>query len=246
MLTLDYDRWDVRAGEVLLDLGCGKGRHTFEALGRGLHVVSVDLDLPSLKETRATTTLLRDEQQVPAGPRSAFVRATALKLPFADGVFDRVVASEVLEHIRDDGDALAEITRVLRPGGGLAVTVPRFWPERVCWMLSRQYHSNAGGHVRIYRTTELVRKIQGAGCRVVDSHFAHAFHSPYWWLKCLCGIDNDRAKLPALYHRFLLWDLMRRPRFVRAAERVLDPVLGKSVVLYASKARRTRTGRVAA
>ena len=54
MLTVDYERFDVRAGDLLLDLGCGFGRHTYEALARGAHVVSCDMALPELEAIRNT------------------------------------------------------------------------------------------------------------------------------------------------------------------------------------------------
>ena len=71
-------------------------------------------------------------------------------MPFPDGAFDRVIAAEVLEHIPADQAAMAEIARVLRPGGLLAVTVPAWLPERICWRLSDDYHNVPGGHVRIF------------------------------------------------------------------------------------------------
>lgn len=245
-MTLDYDRWGVEPGELILDLGCGTGRHTFEAVRRGSNVVSADLSLEALRETAATSALMEAERRGTQGARSLCVGAHALRLPFRDGAFDRVIASEVLEHIDGDCAVLAEIARVLESHGEFVVTVPRFWPERVCWALSRAYHSNPGGHVRIYRAGELRAKLEGAGFEVVDMHFAHALHSPYWWLKCLFGVDKEKAKLPALYHRFLVWDLTRRPRSVRWLERALNPFLGKSVVFYASKHAASRTDRVAA
>lgn len=235
MLTLDYDRWGVRVGDLILDLGCGGGRHTTEALRRGANVISADLSLAALKETAAASKLVVGAGEAAGGPRSLCVRAHALHLPFADEAFDRVIASEVLEHIDHDCDALSEIARVVKPNGSLVVSVPRFWPERVCWALSRSYHSNPGGHVRIYRAGELRSKMRGAGFEVVDAHFSHALHSPYWWLKCVFGVHNEKARVPLLYHRFLVWELMRRPRALQVLERFLNPILGKSVVLYASK-----------
>ena len=74
-------------------------------------------------------------------PRS---RATRSALPFADGTFDRVIASEVLEHIPDDTAAMRELARVLRPGGAMAVTVPRCVPEAINWALSDEYHDTPG------------------------------------------------------------------------------------------------------
>jgi SAM-dependent methyltransferase len=231
MLTVDFDRLGVRSGDRLLDLGCGTGRHSFEALKRGATVVSLDLNGADLRQAGAWMTAMRDAGESAAAGHP--VRADALLLPFTDAAFDHVIASEVLEHIPEDSRAIAEIARVLRPGGGLAVSVPRWFSESVCWALSDEYHSNPGGHVRIYRADELTRKLETAGFGVVCEDFAHALHSPYWWLRCLFG---ETAPLPAAYHRMLLWDIERSPRILRVAERALNPVLGKSVVLYLTHA----------
>ena len=125
-------------------------------------------------------------------PSDRFVgvlRGDATKLPFADGSFDRVITSEVLEHIQDDVAAIAELVRVLKPGGTFAATVPTWFPEKINWMLSDEYHApkSVGGHVRIYTATELKAKLRSAGLEVTGSHHAHALHSPYWWLKCAVG-----------------------------------------------------------
>jgi SAM-dependent methyltransferase len=174
--------------------------------------------------------------EVPAGGRLRSVVADARHLPFADGEFDVVIAAEVLEHIHDDRAAIAELGRVLRPGGVLAVTVPRWWPEKVCWALSREYHEVPGGHIRIYRRHDLVERLRRAGLTIVaPHHHAHALHSPYWWLRCAIGVSRDGAVAARLYHRFLVYDLTRRPRWTRTLERALNPVLGKSVVVYAHR-----------
>ena len=108
------------------------------------------------------------------------VNGDATRLPFPDGTFDRIIASEVMEHIPDDLAALDELTRVLKPGGTLAVTIPAWLPEKVCWALSDEYHAPIveGGHVRIYTESELRSKMRGAGLDAGAAHHAHALHSP--------------------------------------------------------------------
>ncbi len=232
MLTIDFERLGLRAGDRVLDLGAGSGRHAFEAFRRGARVTLVDLAASDLARAAATLTAMAAAGEAPPGAAFALVRADALRLPFPDASFERVVAAEVLEHIPDDRRAIAELARVLRPAGTVAVSVPRWFPERVCWALSRAYHERPGGHVRIYRRSELRHRLQAAGIRVVGSSHAHALHVPYWWLRCLVGPDDDTHPAVRLYHRFLVWDITRRPVWVRRLERVLDPVLGKSLVLY--------------
>jgi len=235
VLTIDFDRLRLEAGDRLLDVGAGTGRHSFEGLRRGADVVALDLDQGDLGSAEATLVAMAEAGESHPAGRSQTLVADALCLPFADGTFDAVIASEVLEHIGDDERAIAEISRVLKPGGRLAVSVPRWYPERICWAISREYHSNAGGHVRIYRGRELRQQLERARLKVVGSHHAHALHSPYWWLRCWFGVRDERRLIPRLYHRLLVWDISRRPLATRLAERVLNPLLGKSLVLYLEK-----------
>ena len=239
MLTVNYARLDVRAGERVLDLGCGFGRHSYEALKRGAEVVACDLARPEVEQVRDLARLLVAEGEVDESVMAAPVQGNALGLPFDDDSFDRVIASEVLEHIDDDEAAFAELARVLRPGGRLAVTIPSWLPETVCWKLSNDYHAPAvpGGHVRIYRLRDVRRRLAAAGLQPGRRHRAHALHSPYWWLRCAVGPNRDvgENRLVKAYNRVLEWDIVKRPFVTSAAERLLNPLLGKSLVVYADK-----------
>ena len=250
MLTVDYDRLGLRAGELVLDLGCGFGRHAYEVMRRGGQVVACDMSLPELHEVRSTHAEMRAENEIEPHIVASTAAGDATRLPFVDNCFDRIIASEVLEHVPDDQGALDELQRVLRPGGVIAATVPAFLPERICWALSDEYHApiQVGGHVRIYTRPELVAKMVMAGLAPVDYHRAHALHSPYWWLKCAVGTENDDNPMVKAYLKFLTWDIVEQPAVTRAAEKVLSPVLGKSAILYARKPAIAREGstRVAA
>ena len=236
MLTVRYDRFGLQPGERVLDIGCGFGRHAFETARRGGHVVAVDAGLDEVNgvATMFAAMALEGEFQ-PDDVSATAVQGDTLALPFASNSFDRIICSEMLEHISNDALAVTELTRVLRPGGTLAVTVPRTGPERLNWLLSSEYHNVPGGHVRIYTRRGLESQLGNAGLHIEGHHFAHALHSPYWWLKCLVGTTNDTNIFVRAYHRLLVWDIMKRPRTTRWLEAILNPVLGKSLVLYATK-----------
>jgi SAM-dependent methyltransferase len=236
VLTIDFERFPVHAGHVVLDIGCGRGRHGFAALRRGATLVSVDLDIGSLRDVRSMSTAMAHERQTHPHSSSHFSSGDATRLPFATASFDVVIASEVIEHISDDEAALAEFHRVLKPAGRLAVSVPREWPERVCWFLSHDYHDDAGGHVRIYREQQLRAKLHSAGFAVWGRHHAHALHSPYWWLRCALGVRKEDVGLSGLYHGLLAWQIRSAPTFLDAVEHALDPMMGKSLVVYATNA----------
>lgn len=233
MLTVDYDRLGLRRGDRVLDLGCGFGRHAFEAARRGAEVVALDAGADELRDVQAMFLAMVTEGELDVGScHAGAVRADAGRLPFDDGAFDRVIAAEVLEHIPDDVRAMAELARVLRAGGTMAVTVPRCGPEVVNWLLSDAYHDVPGGHVRIYRRSALVRRLAACGLVPVARHHAHGLHTPYWWLRCLVGPANEAHAAVAAYHRLLVWEIVKRPRVTRIAGRLLDPLIGKSLVVY--------------
>ncbi len=233
---MDLDSLELKDGQRVLDLGCGEGRHLHAMYYHAkVHAIGVDLGFEDVVKTRNGFETYPDSE----GEEKRFDLAVgnALKLPFADGTFDTVVCSEVLEHIPDYQQAIKEITRILKPGGNLAVSVPRKWPERICWSLSEGYHNTPGGHVRIFEAAALRKDIEKEGLHFFRRHWAHGLHSPYWWLKCLLWEKRDTFWLIKLYHRFLVWDLMSRPWLTRALEKVADPLMGKSVVLYFAKER---------
>ena len=245
MLTVDFEKFPINPGDRVLDLGCGGGRHAYEAYRRGARVVAADLDPKELPPVGSMFAAMRMEGEAAPPAGATPLAADATRLPFADGAFDAIIAAEILEHVPEDAAAMAEIARVLRPGGTVAVTVPAWLPERVCWALSREYHEVPGGHVRIFTRAELTAKLASAGLTPTGAHHAHGLHSAYWWLKCAVGVHDDSRLAVRAYHRLLVWDIMRRPALTRLSEAALNPLIGKSLVIYARKIQTTRNGFVA-
>lgn len=235
--TINIDRLGLRPSDKLLDLGCGEGRHSISAfLKSDIQVVGLDLsakDLATAKGRLTDFNIHADKIE-----RCSFIQGSGFTLPFADHTFDQVICSEVLEHIIEYEKVLGEIKRVLKPGGVFAVSVPRYFPEWVCWQLSDAYHEVEGGHVRIFNINTLKNQIAAKNMHLLGRHWAHSLHVPYWWLRCLFWSrdENQPTKeahwLVRQYHRFLVWDLMQRPKLTQILDKLLNPLLGKSVVMY--------------
>ena len=232
MLTVAFKRISTIPGARVLDAGCGTGRHICEAFRRqGVTVTGIDLKWDDLLRTRNFLSLMTKEK----GGKWAVAQANITKLPFADGFFDVVICSEVLEHVDNDATAVSELRRVLKPAGDLVVTVPRYLPERICWAISEAYHDEPGGHVRIYRKRGLRKLLENDGSICLYTEYRHGLHSPYWWLKCLVGHKNETFPLVRAYRKFLEWDIIHHPPLIRTLERMLNPFIGKSVVFYLKK-----------
>lgn len=237
MLTVKFDRLSIDTDTLFLDAGSGFGRHAFEAARRGARVVALDFAADEVAVTRATFAAMVEAGEINPDRLAGVIRGDATCLPFRDSSFNCIVTSEVLEHIHDDVRALGELSRVLRPGGTLAATVPSWFPEKINWMLSDEYHAPfvPGGHVRIYSASELKSKMCSVGLSLRGTHRAHALHSPYWWLRCVVGPTRQDNKLVNSYKKFLEWDIIAAPRTTRILDKALSPVLGKSYVVYSQK-----------
>lgn len=230
LLTVDLERLDIQPGDRLLDAGCGEGRHCFGALERGARVVGLDLDLPSL---RAAAGGLRDRGRE-RGRMGAMLQGDTFHLPFPDDAFDRVICSEVMEHVHDFRAAARELARVTRPGGTLAVTIPTATSEHLYLRLGDDYFESPGGHIRIFRPRQLAEGLAAAGFATRGVGFAHGLHTPYWVLRSVMGLpDADGSALVRAYRRFLI--RATASRFLARVEDVLNYVCPKSVILYAER-----------
>jgi ubiquinone/menaquinone biosynthesis C-methylase UbiE len=234
VLTIDFDLLGIKSGDRVLDIGCGEGRHSWEACKRtDCSVCAVDIEPASLEKAKYVFVAL--DRQKESNGRWHVVRGDAMNLSFRDASFDRIICSETLEHIRDDQRGIRELARVLKDDGILAVSVPSYLPEAIFWKLSKDYHNQPGGHVRKYKAKELAASLHQNNLTVFAVRRKHGLHSIYWLLRCIFGINNQKSLIPSLYHKFLVWDLKTRSTSVRLLDSFLNLFLSKSVVIYIRK-----------
>lgn len=231
MLTVDFDRLGVKPGETVLDAGCGGGRHSIEFIIRGARVFSLDMDMECLRKTRFELAAMI--QQGAAHGQACFQvhSGDALRLPFRDETFDRIICAEVMEHVDDDHLACRELTRVLRKGGHIAITVPTYFSEMLYDALTYEYFTSPGGHVRKYLPKKLASIMRENGLVIYDIDFRHAFHTVYWLIRSVVGLHLNDHPMTKGYRKFLTLGLFSP--FMRKAERFFDNFFPKSLILYA-------------
>jgi SAM-dependent methyltransferase len=231
MLTVNFRRLPLRRTDLVLDAGCGEGRHAFACFRRDCSILGMDLDKKSLLKARWVLGEMKKRKD--GNGNALFLRGDALSFPFRTGTFDKVICSEVIEHVRDDRLGVQELARILKDRGRIAITVPTTATERMYKRLSGEYFRTPGGHIRIVNPRALARSMEENGLRVYAVGFAHSFHTPYWMLRCLFGLHDEKAIIPRLYRKFLHLALFSSP--LRLSEKICNFFFPKSIILYAQK-----------
>ena len=237
MLTIDYSLLGIKDGERVLDVGCGEGRHSWEACKTANCLVyALDIEVGGLDKARY---MFQDmDKRGESRGRWILIKGDTMSLPFKDATFDKIICAEVLEHIPDDQQSIRELVRVLKDDGIIAISVPAYLPEAICWKLSRDYHDQPGGHIRIYKTSELVAPLRQNNLHLYATRHKHALHSIYWILRCLFGVNKEKALIPSLYYKFLVWDIKTKSKPIRLLEDFLNHFFPKSMVFYAGRSQK--------
>ena len=203
---------------LVLEVGAGTGANLPVLLASGAgRVVACDVSVDALRH---------------AGCAATMTRADASHLPFRSGTVDLLLAADVIEHLDDDGTALREFVRVLRPGGHLVLTVPAFpslWgPQDI-----------VSHHRRRYRRAALLALLHDAGVGVATCfHFNYLLFAPIWVArKILLGLDVKIASENEV-NTTLLNRLLTRVFFADVdTAPLLRPPFGVSLCVVAAKQR---------
>lgn len=238
--------------EKILDLGCGTGYYLFllSNLPISLNLTGLDNDKKALDEAKTTLKKRKIE----------FVLGDSHTLPFKDNTFDKVVASEVLEHLVDDERALREIFRILKPNGIIIISVPSinypfFW-DPINWILQRLFnmHIKRGffsgiwnDHLRLYRLQDIRKKFEKAKFKVLSSEELTFWCLPFnhylvnlvarllYDIKIVPQVADMISKFKEIKKPFILNLAFKFVNFVDKVNEIFPQKSGVSILVSAAK-----------
>ncbi len=169
------DGLELKNGEKILDLGCGDGFyiHLLTQLPVNLDITGFDYDDIVLKNARKNI----------GNNKIKLISGTAEKTPFKNESFNKIIMTEVLEHVGDDKKAMKEVHRILKKNGTLVLTVPSYdfpflW-DPLNWILQKGFNKHIHGigffagiwayHIRLYKQKDLEKIMKQAGFKLEQS-----------------------------------------------------------------------------
>ncbi len=218
-----YRFLDPKPSDKVLDVGCASGRQIFRIINRVAEGHGVDIAASFI----AVANRYRSEQGL---IRTSFQVAAIESLPFTDGYFDKLICGEVLEHVFDRDVALAELRRVLKPGGLLVITVPNLNADGTWWgrllryfkirsftpmteFSQKELHRHGDSHVREFTAETMRDWLEGRQWQVLDLTTASFIDGPCidWLLKVPLHLPPARWLIIRLEY-FFTWSRLRLGR----------------------------------
>jgi SAM-dependent methyltransferase len=222
----------IDAADTVVDVGCGVGSASVFAADCGAAVYAVDIDACVLakveermrgrKTVRPFRTLLSD-----ANP-----------LPLPDGVATRVVAQEVLEHVDDPRQFVAELVRIGQPGALYLLSVPDPSAEKLHKILAPESYWRKPNHLRIFEREDFISLVRDTGLSI-EKRLSYSFFWSMWWILFWSGqgeIAAGAPGTPVLEHWNKTWSALRKTRNGPRIMQALDEFMPKNQVILARKA----------
>ena len=166
------DLFPVRLGLTVLDVGCGDGVFLVYGELRGFNMTGLEISTTRVKRAKQ---LLRSK-----GIYADVVVGDVNKIPFNDGVFDVVVASEVIEHVPDPLAAVSEMKRVVKSGGSVVAAVP--YKEKIIYdqCIHCGKFTPRNGHLHSFDVPKIIELLKSVGLKDMSYYRCVSLRTPFW------------------------------------------------------------------
>lgn len=223
-----FKGFEITAEDTVLDVGCGDGGNVSFCGMRGAKIIIADIDAAKVEATRQRLS------DTPARDVECHV-TDCNPLPIADATATRVVSTEVIEHVDDPAQFLAELVRVGKPGALYLLSVPHPSSEDLQKDIASPEYFQKPNHIRIISEEQFKAMVSDAGLEII-SHNQYGFYWSMWMLLFWeAKVDFSNPDHPLLNHWADTWQtVLDSPRGAQIKQ-ALDAVVAKSQVIIARK-----------
>jgi ubiquinone/menaquinone biosynthesis C-methylase UbiE len=218
----------IADSDTVVDVGCGEGANIHFCARFASHVIAIDID-----PTRAATTKAR----LQSGSKATYavVLSDANPIPIESATADKVVCTEVLEHVDDPVQVLSELVRIGKPGATYLLSVPDALTESVMKRVGSKAIFEKPHHIRIIQRDEFEQMVINAGL-IIKNHTYRSFYWAVWFaLSWRCGVSIWHGRHPVLDHWARTWNAVLELPHGQDCKDALDMAMPKSQVIVASK-----------
>jgi ubiquinone/menaquinone biosynthesis C-methylase UbiE len=218
--------------DTVVDVGFGGGGSSLFCAKRGAQVIAIDQDLSA----SAALQLKLEKLEKLATRCHAVTVGDAHQLPIADNVATRVICTEVLEHVNDPDEVLAELARIGKPGALYLLSVPGDVQENLQKHIAPPIYFQKPNHVRIFSEQQFANLVMRHGL-CIEQQVQHGFYHSIWLaLFWACEVDITRPDHPALHHWTEAWRAILGTRSGPELKQQLDTFLPRTQIIVARKA----------
>lgn len=223
-----YEGFKILAEDTVVDVGCGDAPFVSFCANQGAEIIFADIDAEKIASMHGKLASTAARALRP-------LVTDANPLPLVDGVASKVVAMEVLEHVDDPAQFIAELVRVGKSGAQYLLTVPGYAQEKVQEELAPESYFQKPNHIRIFKPGELEQLASDAGL-VVEKSAGYGFYWSMWWfLFWACEQDLSEPWHPILENWTRTWLMLLKTDQGPRVKSALDATIPKSHAVIARK-----------
>jgi SAM-dependent methyltransferase len=219
----------IGPNDLVVDAGCGDGGYAHFCAKQGARVIVSDVDAGALERATARLNTIQP-------PASFEARLTdGARLPIDDGVASRVICTEVIEHVDDPAQLMAELARIGRPGAVYLLACPAPEGEAIFKRIAPASCFERPNHIRILGPDEFASYVEASGL-VIEQRVNRGFYWLMWWIMFWgCPELTGDMRHPLLDHWANTWSLLLDQKNGPMVKHALDDLLPKSQVIIARK-----------
>lgn len=223
-----FTGFPIDGNHTLVDVGCGGGGNLKFCAPHAKQVIGIDIDAAKIEIAK---------QALLAGGSENFtlIVSDASPIPLESNVADRVVCTEVLEHVEDPAKTMAELWRIGKPGALYLISVPGQLSEELLKPIAPSFWFEHPNHIRVFSKLDFENLIKSSNLIIENQAFASFYWSVWHALLCLCNVEHETGTHPALDLWSEAWDAILADDTAKERILALEKVLHKSHIIIARK-----------